>query len=97
MYDIVISDRAAQTLNSIRHHNDRYTEQERASYYFQLKASCHSLNEMPYRFSVHPAADGLYRSFTFKAHTVYYRIDEPQQRVEIMAILHAHADAENHL
>lgn len=66
-------------------------------YVVDLVQTCQLLQTMPNRFEAMTINDKTYRSFSFKAHRVFYQVSDSDQTVYIVSVLHGRQDFKRHL
>jgi len=77
--------------------SNRYSETERLSYIESIRRICAGLSEFPNRFAIDEIQGAEFRSITFKAHRIFYLVDEELREATIAAILHKRMDHQSRL
>ena len=91
-YLVVFYDSFTQQLAEMETDYVDYGKAHTLKYVSEIVNLCSGLNLFPHRYQARIINDQTYRLFSYKAHTVFYQIDENQLQVAITAILPGRAD-----
>ena len=89
-YKIIIQPGALQDLEAIfRSNPGRWSFAETYAYVEEIRGRFDALSQIPHRFSFdpHTRRPKTFRSFAYKAHKVFFTIDEATKTVNIVAVL----------
>ena len=91
VHKVVLTSFALRNLSQILDEGvDQYGVSAAREYVAQIKTRCLSLEQFPegHPFDEHTSKPETYRSFTHKAHKIFYRVDHAETTVFIAAVLH---------
>ncbi len=91
-YHVVFSASFTKQLAEIEADFENYGEAHTLRYVSDVIGLCTGLNLFPHRYQARTINDQMYRLFRYKAHTIFYQVDEDQQEVAITAILPGRSD-----
>lgn len=88
VYSVVLSARAAEALADLLEDPESpYSPAARLAYVRAIRTRCESLDLLPHRFAEVTIRGRQFRHFSYKAHRVFYRVDEPTKTVFVIAII----------
>ncbi len=96
-YKVRFSAKAELGLKLIIENSDQYTIEDTFRYIRSIRYLCNGLKTMPYRYEERKINDTQYRSFTYKAHQIFYRVEETNNLVFVIAVLHGAQDWHQYL
>lgn len=98
VYKVIITARAEADFRALlTNYEDRYTALERLQYVEQIRVNCQALDFFPKRVKPMAIKGREYWRIFYKAHTVYYRVFDESQTVEIEAVLRGSMLPELHM
>ena len=89
-YRVQFSIGARQDFEDIYHNSQsRWSFEQTDAYVIEIEKRCFGLSHMPQRvgFDLHTRNEKTFRSFAYKAHKVFFTIDEATKTVNIVAVL----------
>lgn len=86
-YSVEYADQAKENLRSILLDNPHWNARNRADYAIEIDLKIQSLDQMPERFVEVMIGNRSYRKMSHKAHAIYYRVENQEMKVMIVAIL----------
>ncbi len=97
-YEVRVTGRAERDLRDILDApSDNYTPIQQLAYVDAILVDCAKLDFWPKRFSAVYISGREYRRFRYKAHTIFYRVQEEQKIVLVDAVLHGRMDFKRRL
>ena len=91
-YEVKITANAQLGLSKIVENHDNYTLDSSLRYINAIRQLCSGLKTMPFRYEKRMINGTQYRSFTYKAHQIFYRVEEAENLVLIIAVLNGAQD-----
>ena len=96
-YSVFVTDQAQRNLQTILENDHLYEPHERLQYVEALSLRLNSLANFPSRFQEITINRQTYHAFTFKAHRVFYQINNDTKHVFVLAILASRQDFQQYL